>query len=220
MAEKHPKDAIDLIPAPLPGWPKPLGTDAMYGLLGDIISTIEPYSEADPAAVASQTLTAFGNVIGKKPHFKVEADRHSANLFICLVGRSARGRKGTSRGYVLKMFSPVDSEWVKDVWLVHTTGHYGVANSLALKLAHITAATADPAAGTIDRDPHGNPTDILKEESAMQPVTKVGGQLCRARTSCHQFEYECPIRELGQENGSESQTDRHRRGGQRHYPHR
>jgi predicted amidohydrolase YtcJ len=59
------------------------------------------------------------------------------------------------------------------VWLVHTTGHYGVANSLALKLAHITAATADPAAGTIDRDPHGNLTGVLKEESAMQPVTRL-----------------------------------------------
>ena len=59
------------------------------------------------------------------------------------------------------------------VWLVHTTGHYGVANSLALKLAHVTAATSDPAAGTIDRDPHGNPTGVLKEGSAMQPVTSL-----------------------------------------------
>jgi predicted amidohydrolase YtcJ len=57
------------------------------------------------------------------------------------------------------------------VWLIHTTGHYGVANSLALKLAHITAGTADPTAGTIDRDPHGNPTGVLKEDSAMEPVT-------------------------------------------------
>jgi predicted amidohydrolase YtcJ len=56
------------------------------------------------------------------------------------------------------------------VWLIHTTGHYGVANSLALKLAHITASTADPTSGTIDRDPHGNPTGVLKEESAMEPV--------------------------------------------------
>src|SRR5262252_6563496 len=53
------------------------------------------------------------------------------------------------------------------VWLTHTTGHYGVANSLALKLAHITAGTADPKAGTIDRDPQSNPTGVLKEDSAM-----------------------------------------------------
>ena len=59
------------------------------------------------------------------------------------------------------------------VWLTHTTGHYGVANSLALKLAHISAATADPVAGTIDRDPHGNPTGVLKEESAMEPVVRL-----------------------------------------------
>jgi predicted amidohydrolase YtcJ len=57
------------------------------------------------------------------------------------------------------------------VWLMHTTGHYGVANSLALKMARITSATADPAAGTIDRDASGKPTGVLKEESAMQPVS-------------------------------------------------
>ncbi|HLJ49198.1 MAG TPA: amidohydrolase family protein, partial [Bryobacteraceae bacterium] len=59
------------------------------------------------------------------------------------------------------------------VWLMHTTGHYGVANSVALKMAHITAATADPKAGTIDRDAHGNPTGVLKEETAMAPVTRL-----------------------------------------------
>jgi predicted amidohydrolase YtcJ len=51
------------------------------------------------------------------------------------------------------------------VWLMHTTGHYGVANSYALKLAHITAATPDPPAGTIDRDAKGNPTGVLKESA-------------------------------------------------------
>ena len=49
------------------------------------------------------------------------------------------------------------------VWLMHTTGHYGVANSYALKLAHITASTPDPPAGTIDRDAQGRPTGVLKE---------------------------------------------------------
>lgn len=49
------------------------------------------------------------------------------------------------------------------VWLEHTTGHYGVANSYALRLAKISATTADPAAGTIDRDAKGAPTGVLKE---------------------------------------------------------
>ncbi len=60
------------------------------------------------------------------------------------------------------------------VWLMHTTGHYGVANSLALKLAGITADTPDPSAGTIDRDPGTHqPTGVLKEETAMAPVDRL-----------------------------------------------
>jgi predicted amidohydrolase YtcJ len=59
------------------------------------------------------------------------------------------------------------------VWLMHTTGHYGVSNSVALKLAHITAATPDPPAGSIDRDSDGNPTGVLKEHSAMNPVASL-----------------------------------------------
>jgi predicted amidohydrolase YtcJ len=55
------------------------------------------------------------------------------------------------------------------VWLMHTTGHYGVGNSAALRLAKITAASKDPPAGTIDRDAGGQPTGILKE-SAMDAV--------------------------------------------------
>jgi predicted amidohydrolase YtcJ len=51
------------------------------------------------------------------------------------------------------------------VWLLHTTSHYGVANSYAMKLAHITAATKDPPAGTIDRDAQGQPTGVLKESA-------------------------------------------------------
>src|SRR5262249_1937925 len=57
------------------------------------------------------------------------------------------------------------------VWLVQTTGHYGVANSVALKLAHVSVTTVDPPAGTIDRDVRGNPAGVLKEDSAMNLVT-------------------------------------------------
>jgi predicted amidohydrolase YtcJ len=49
------------------------------------------------------------------------------------------------------------------VWLSHTTGHYGVANSLALRLAKIQRGMPDPPSGTIDRDSNGDPTGVLKE---------------------------------------------------------
>jgi len=53
------------------------------------------------------------------------------------------------------------------VFLLHTTGHYAVVNSAALKLAGITAATPSPTAGTIDKDASGQPTGVLRESAAM-----------------------------------------------------
>jgi len=59
----------------------------------------------------------------------------------------------------------------RPAWLVHTMGHYGVANSLALMLAGIDETTPDPPGGVIDRDADGKPTGVLKE-SAMDLVTR------------------------------------------------
>ena len=58
------------------------------------------------------------------------------------------------------------------VWLQHTTGHYGVANSYAFRLTKITATTKDPEAGIIVRDEKGNPAGVLKE-TAMDLVEKI-----------------------------------------------
>jgi predicted amidohydrolase YtcJ len=58
------------------------------------------------------------------------------------------------------------------VWLTNTTGHYGVANSYALKMAEVRKDTKDPPAGTIDRDAGGSPTGVLKE-SAQALVTRL-----------------------------------------------
>src|SRR5215467_8698495 len=51
------------------------------------------------------------------------------------------------------------------VYLTHTTGHYGVANTLALRLSNVTKDTPDPSGGTIDRDKDGNPAGVMKERA-------------------------------------------------------
>jgi predicted amidohydrolase YtcJ len=51
------------------------------------------------------------------------------------------------------------------VWLENTTGHYGVANSAALKRAGVDARTATPPAGTIEKDAAGAPLGVLKESA-------------------------------------------------------
>src|SRR5579859_5670982 len=48
-------------------------------------------------------------------------------------------------------------------------GHIAIANTAALKAAGITASTADPHGGKIDRDEKGEPTGILRE-TAMSAV--------------------------------------------------
>jgi predicted amidohydrolase YtcJ len=58
------------------------------------------------------------------------------------------------------------------VFVERYDGHMGLANSLALRLAGITAKTPDPPGGTIVRDTRGNPTGALKD-AATDYVYKV-----------------------------------------------
>lgn len=95
-------------------WPKPMGPAAYHGLIGDIVRVIEPHTEADPAPLLGQCLVAFGNAIGRKAHFLVEADKHYANLFVLVVGDTSKARKGTSLGYIRRLFRSVDCDWDKD----------------------------------------------------------------------------------------------------------
>jgi predicted amidohydrolase YtcJ len=53
----------------------------------------------------------------------------------------------------------------RPIYLTNTTGHYGVANSVALRMAGISKDTPDPPNGTIDRYPDGTPTGVLKESA-------------------------------------------------------
>src|ERR1043165_9218060 len=49
------------------------------------------------------------------------------------------------------------------VFVTRYDGHESLANSVALKLAGVTAKTQDPPGGTIVRDAQGNPTGVLKD---------------------------------------------------------
>jgi predicted amidohydrolase YtcJ len=58
------------------------------------------------------------------------------------------------------------------VFVYRYDGHLGLANSVALRMAGVTAKTQDPPGGVIVRDAKGNPTGILKD-AAMDSVYKV-----------------------------------------------
>jgi hypothetical protein len=92
-------------------WPDPIGQAAYHGVTGDIVRAIEPHTEADPAALMVQFLVSFGNLIDRRPYFVAEATKHYTNLFAAVVGRSAKGRKGTSWGHIERLLGAVDDRW-------------------------------------------------------------------------------------------------------------
>ena len=61
----------------------------------------------------------------------------------------------------------------RPVWLSRVDGHAAWANTAAIKLAGVTAATRDPHGGRIERDAHGNPAGVFVDGATDLVNTKV-----------------------------------------------
>jgi hypothetical protein len=86
--------AMNALRAPVP--PAPLSELAYYGIAGEFVKLVRPQTEADPAAVLIQFLVAVGAYLGRDSgYYYIEATRHVSNLFAVIVGKTAKGRKGT-----------------------------------------------------------------------------------------------------------------------------
>jgi hypothetical protein len=106
---EQPDDELsaELLPAPA-GWPAPPERAVYHELLGEIVDRIAPHTEADPVAILTQLLVAFGAAVGRGAFFQVEATRHHPNEFMLLVGDSSRARKGSSWDHVRRLLATVD----------------------------------------------------------------------------------------------------------------
>lgn len=58
------------------------------------------------------------------------------------------------------------------VWILQQGGHYGSANSLAIKMSGITASTPNPTGGLIERDAKGEPTGVFYNHRAMDMLRR------------------------------------------------
>ncbi len=99
-------------------WIEPMDDRAYHGIVGRFVELVAPHTEADPAAVLVQLLAAIGSAAGRNVHVRVEDDRHYPNLYVLVVGRTARGRKGTSWRRVDEFMRLVDPNWSAEC-LVH-----------------------------------------------------------------------------------------------------
>jgi hypothetical protein len=95
-------------------WPKPLSEAAYRGPVGEIVNTIEPETEADPAAILVQLLVAFGNSVGIGLYFFADGARQRTNIFCLVVGQTSKARKGTALKHVLSVMERVDPQWGAD----------------------------------------------------------------------------------------------------------
>ena len=93
--------------------PSRMDKAAFRGVLGEIVERVEPDTESSPEAILGQLLVAFGNVIGRRAHWRINATSHHANLFMVIVGPTGAGRKGTSWGITRWLIGQCDSNWEK-----------------------------------------------------------------------------------------------------------
>ncbi|MBI3694153.1 MAG: hypothetical protein HY238_04855, partial [Acidobacteria bacterium] len=96
-------------------YPAPLSEDAYYGIAGRFVRLVEPHTEADSSFLLIQFLAYAGNIMGRRAFIWAGADRHYSNLFICGVGPTSTGRKGSAAGQSQLFFRDIDEDWVRSI---------------------------------------------------------------------------------------------------------
>lgn len=73
---------------------------ALEGLAGEIVNALQPITEATPAAMLTTVLATFGAMCGRHAHVNVGSKQHFPNIFVVVIGATAKARKGTSAAAV------------------------------------------------------------------------------------------------------------------------
>ena len=86
---------------------------ALHGIAGQVVRTLDPHTEADPAGVLLTFLSSFGAMLDR-PHALADGSRHPARLFGLLVGKTSGGRKGTAQAQVSRLLARADSYFFEE----------------------------------------------------------------------------------------------------------
>lgn len=85
-----------------------LSEKSLYGLAGEIVRMIEPYTETDNSALLVQLLAGFGCLIGRTAYFQMNDDYHFTKLFAVFVSPSNNDRKVSSFRQIKHLLTKVD----------------------------------------------------------------------------------------------------------------
>jgi hypothetical protein len=154
-------------------WPKSIAEPAFHGLAGEIVRTIEPHTESDPAALLVQFHVAFGNLVHRNIHWQVEATRHGLNLFTVLVGETSKARKGTSLSHVRKVTSSTDDVWAKYGWQTGLNSGEGLIHAVR------DPGEADDTGKEVDNGPLDTRLLVIESEfaSTLRVMSRDGNTL-------------------------------------------
>ncbi len=94
------------------------------------------------------------------------------------------------------------------VYLQHTSGHMGVANSMALANMNVSKDTPNPEGGNIDRFPNSNEPSGLVQETAMYPFVGNMLQLLNTKQAEYFGETQCYYAKNGITTAQDGMTDR------------
>ena len=84
---------------------------AFAGLAGDVVSALEPHTEADPAAVLLTVLANFGAMVRGGAETQASSAKHPPAIYAAFIGRTSRSRKGTSEREVSGLMAHVEDGW-------------------------------------------------------------------------------------------------------------
>ena len=86
-----------------------IDSPSMTGILGQIVRTVLPHSEADPFGLLMTALSRSSAFLGSGAYVPVSAgSRQPARLYVILVGSTARARKGVTESDIGSIFDLVD----------------------------------------------------------------------------------------------------------------
>lgn len=88
-------------------WPT-LSHDALYGLAGDVVRTLDPYTEADQSGVLFAFLASAGCYFDTKPHLYGGNTEHPGRVWPLLTGATSEGAKGTAMSVVQNLIRAID----------------------------------------------------------------------------------------------------------------
>jgi hypothetical protein len=93
------------------GVPAPLPREDMYGVVGDIVEVLTPWTEAPPVALYASLLSYAGSRIAPGAWTTITQTKHTTRLWFALVGGTGTARKGTSKdvvSYVMELALPTE----------------------------------------------------------------------------------------------------------------